>query len=81
MNALCQIFGSYLKEKKFQLFYAQNELEMFEKNSKTLNSDEKYRLWMNQRLGDLKNLMLDTLKNVNSKNPKFKAIKVTLVTF
>lgn len=49
---------------------------MFEKNSKNLNSDEKYRLWMNQRLEDLKNLMLDYLKNNSAKNPKFKTIKV-----
>lgn len=56
----------YLRDGKFTLFANEAELNMFEKNAKSLNSDEKYRLWMQLRLNDLKQLMLDYLGNSTS---------------
>ncbi|CAF0729897.1 unnamed protein product [Brachionus calyciflorus] len=76
INSLCSIYGSYLKDGKFALFKNQSEFDMFEKNVKNLNSDEKYRLWMHQRLNDLKQLLLDYLKNDTTKSPKFASVKI-----
>ncbi|CAF0995006.1 unnamed protein product [Brachionus calyciflorus] len=53
-----------------------DEFDMFKKNVKNLNSDQKYRLWMHQCVYDLKQLLLNYLKNDTTKSPKFASVKI-----
>ena len=73
MNSLSKIFVFYLKEKRFELL-DQEQLNLYEKSDK-LNADEKYRLWMNKRYNDYKELLIDYL-NGEQKSSRKSGIKV-----
>ncbi len=74
LNSLTKIYNFYLKEQLFVLL-SPSELELFEKNSKQLNADEKYRQWMHLRYADFKKIMMDYL-NESDNNPKLSLVKV-----
>lgn len=74
LNSLTNIFSVYLKDKRFTIL-TESELELYEKNKKQLNADEKYRQWMHLRYCDLKKMMIEYLSQTE-KTPKLVLIKV-----
>lgn len=68
-----------MKDEKFKLYSNEGEQSLFEKNSKDLNADEKYRLWMNLRYNDFKQLILEYLNNENEIPNKIKSTNIKLV--
>jgi outer membrane lipoprotein-sorting protein len=58
LNTLGKVFKSFLAKKWLSLLNA-SEIELYENSSKKLNADEEYRLWMNKRYMEYKNILLE----------------------